>query len=313
MYKSKHNSPVKLNSSSNNKFVFLILHATLTILLTLVFAGCHKTTEPQASSLSGKVVLENDTGDPSLNPVDYSGVSIRLYELAVIDTTLIRVNQRHPQIGMVVNQECAFDHRGSTLSKSAVSGPDGSFLIRGIKPGKYNLAFIKAGWGIKYLLDGELTSGANDLADLLTNRQRDYVKVRNNLGKSSLDHVSLNPAISLTSYIDNSFVFKADHTYFIENDLTVISSVVIEPGTLILVAPGCRIDFYGPVSCPSIGQKWSLTSSFGMYDDYQVPDASNEFCSKVTISGTSPVTIYADLFRYFFFESYFSKFFNSVL
>ena len=63
------------------KFCPLIL---LTIFVMLVF-GCSKSTEGKSGKLSGTVILNNDTGNPALDPVDYAGVTVALYKPAELD------------------------------------------------------------------------------------------------------------------------------------------------------------------------------------------------------------------------------------
>jgi hypothetical protein len=51
-------------------------------------------------TISGTVMLVNDTDNPSLNPVDYAGVTVALYKIAVLDTTLVRI------INNILKLEC---------------------------------------------------------------------------------------------------------------------------------------------------------------------------------------------------------------
>ncbi len=77
--------------------------------------SCSSSTKPKSGSLSGRVILVNDTDDPSLDPVDFSGVTIALYELAVLDTTLVRIIYEYPDLGVPVSQLTQFDHRTHPL------------------------------------------------------------------------------------------------------------------------------------------------------------------------------------------------------
>ena len=89
----------------------LFLHFVFCILLSFTLFSCSTSTKPETGSLSGKVILVNDTGDPALDPVDYSGITVALYNLAYLDTTIVRINNQYPQIGVHINQETEFDHR----------------------------------------------------------------------------------------------------------------------------------------------------------------------------------------------------------
>ena len=81
------------------KIPCLLIVLIISILLMTV-VSCDKTTKAKTGSLSGQVVLLNDTENPSLDPVDYSGITVALYELADLDTTVVRINQEYPNIGI---------------------------------------------------------------------------------------------------------------------------------------------------------------------------------------------------------------------
>lgn len=91
------------------------------LLPLLILTSCIK---PKTTSLSGTVLLENDTGDANLDPVDHAGVTIALYQPAQLDTTLTRINNEYPTTGVLISQETEFDHRLATPLKTALSGAD---------------------------------------------------------------------------------------------------------------------------------------------------------------------------------------------
>jgi len=93
---------------------------------------CSTSTKPETGTLSGKVILVNDTGDPDLDPIDYSGITVALYNLAFLDTTIIRINNQYSQIGVQINQETKFDHRYQETVIKNLTNAVGSFKLEDI-------------------------------------------------------------------------------------------------------------------------------------------------------------------------------------
>ena len=121
------------------------------LLATLMFiTSCGGGTDPKFGSLTGAVALINDSGDPSNDPVDYSGITVALYEAVALDTVIVRINMEHPNIGLPISQETEFDHRLHTPVVSAQTDGTGAFKFSKLRTGKYILVYHKEGWGLRY-------------------------------------------------------------------------------------------------------------------------------------------------------------------
>lgn len=197
--------------------------ALLTCFALLALLGCSSCSKPKTASLSGSVVLANDSGDPLLDPVDFSGVTIALYAPAVLDTTLARLNTKYPQIGVLINQETEFDHRGLEPLKLASSAADGSFLLEGIDAGTYNLAFLSPEWGARYVCGLQLAEGEN----------------------RNLSALELFPITKLSSYQAEDTVFKSGHCYLVEDTAQFVGTVTMQPKARIYMNPGSSFKCYG--------------------------------------------------------------------
>jgi len=269
-----------------------IIRLVLYILFAVAMASCSSSTKPKTGSISGSVQLSNDTGNPSLDPVDNSGVSVLLYSPAEIDTALARINQEYPQIGLGVEQSAFFDHRLQSPITSTTTTPDGGFTIDSIPEGTYNLVFIKDGWSIRYLYDIEVIQGddthVKSVEDSSGIDRYNSVTIDNGYTKNG---IVLYPVVRLTSAVQSSFNFRSDHTYFVESNLVMLATAVFEPNTLILVSPGSRIDYYSSITSETEGHPWWITSSFGMFDSSGYPDDPTERFSKITHSGEQPAIL----------------------
>jgi len=135
-----------------------ILHFTFYIIITpllIVMLSCSPTTEIKKGELSGVVNLEGMQ--------DHSGIVVELYELAYLDTTITRINQEYPHIGVIITQHTEFDHRLQSSVKTTTTEADGSFELTKIPTGTYNLIAMKAGFGFKYLYEITIAEGENEL------------------------------------------------------------------------------------------------------------------------------------------------------
>ncbi|MCB5284028.1 MAG: hypothetical protein LHW45_00310 [Candidatus Cloacimonetes bacterium] len=211
----------------------------LSLFFLLALLGCSSCTKPTTAKLVGRVVLTNDSGDPLLDPVDFAGVTIALYAPAVLDTTIVRLNTKYPQIGVTISQETEFDHRGEEPLKLTTSGADGSFDLEEITPGAYNLAFISPQWGVRYICGLSLEAGQ----------------------EMDLGSLELFPVTILGTYHSEDVVFKRDHCYFIGETASFTGTVTIQPGSRIYMGPGSSFKAYGgfiTVEASDINDAWRI-------------------------------------------------------
>jgi len=253
---------------------YCLLFLLLTFLL-MALTGCVK---PEHGTLAGKVILVNDSASPANDPSDFSGVTVALYELAVLDTTLARINRDHPQTGMQNTQATQFDHRLVAPLVTTGSDASGSFTFTELDPGRYNLALWKEGWGVRYRFELEISKG----------------------GTLDLGSLELYPALSLAGYVTQPQTFRSDHSYFITSDASFVQPVTIEARALIFIEPGSQLKFYGSVSTPAFTDEsnlWVMTSASQAYSATpQIMDVGSWF-SAIALYGQQ-VSLGAGLMRF---------------
>lgn len=228
---------------------FFIFHCSLFILLSLFIlhssffiTGCSSSTKPKTGSLSGRVILVNDTGDPTLDPVDFSGVTVALYKLAELDTTIVRINQEYPQIGVQISQETEFDHRLQNPVKVVTTESDGNYRFDRVALGSYNLVAMKQGWGYFYIYNIQLAE------------------------KSDPIDVDLFPDRAVATVNSSAFTFVSGRHYVVENSSIFLEPVEIQTGSTIRIAPGESISFHGPITVSEVGsQRFRFTTDNHVY------------------------------------------------
>ncbi len=202
--------------------------------------SCSSTTNVKYGSLSGRVILVNDTGNPANDPVDFSGVTVALYHLAELDTTIIRINQEYPNIGVRPSQEMIFNHQDYSPVSTTSTYSDGRFIIKKIPSGNYNIVFSKNNWGNKYVYNAYISD------DNLTKNNifySEFCKFKTEVTDTLYRLVELN-----TPVIDSSFIFGKKKSYYVMNDIYFTNTVFIEKGTQIFLGDNVSIYFHGECS-----------------------------------------------------------------
>jgi len=116
----------------------------LTIPILLLLCACGKSpTGPETGTLTGTILLEGQQ--------DHSGVTVALYKLAELDTTILRYNREYPNVRFPISQATEFDHRLGEVIAESKTNADGSFKIENIPEGEYNFVAQKQGFGWKYI------------------------------------------------------------------------------------------------------------------------------------------------------------------
>lgn len=244
-----------------SKFCFhqLIKVVTVMIITSYLVFGCSSSTESQVGALIGNISLVNDTDDPINDPIDYSGVTVALYDLAVYDTTLTRINVDYPQIGIIASQEAFFDHRLVLPVKSTQSSATGSFSLSSISPGMYNVVISKAGWGTRYYYSINIAEGENSFNVVKKTRTSSFDK--NGI-------VTLFPIRYLTGTIADDYQFLRDHEYNVEHDIVITGNSTLQNGARILISPDKNLTIMGDLSSDnSHGTDYALISSLSYSDE----------------------------------------------
>lgn len=192
----------------------------------MLFISCSScTTKPKTGGVSGNVRLVNDSEDHINDPVDYSGITVALYQPVTPDTTMSRINSQYAQIGVPISQRTEFDHRFAELVMSTQSGYDGSFSLEEIDPGEYVLVLLHELWGVRYIHDIMIEENTTFSAGTL----------------------DLWPLREFSSYEVDNVTIKSGHSYLITGDASFVGEVLIEPQAQIFVNPGSRLKFYANV------------------------------------------------------------------
>ena len=229
------------------------------ILLAILIASCSSSTKPNTCSLTGNIVLVNDSGNLDLDPVDFSGVRIAIYPLAALDTTLVRLNTRYPTIGMKITQKTEFDHREYNPLSSSVTSAEGTFSISSIPEGVYNIAVYKEGWGFRYFCNFVIQQGSNSL---------------NSEAENQNGNVQLYRDVVLSGYYTSGlYNYNSRHHVVIEDDVFFLegSDVTFAPATVIRVNPYKKITFLGSVQMQGESDSLiTITSNDGIYQNAKV-------------------------------------------
>ncbi len=248
---------------SNSHLRLIIVLGSLLILASMLLTGCSHTTKTKTGSLTGSVILVNDTGDTANNPVDYAGVTVALYKAVKFDTTLVRINSQYPNVGIPISERTEFDHRLQNPVMVTTTSADGSFQLNKVTRGNYNLAILKDGWGVRYYCDLEIVSGQNTLAS---------AKKSSIAGRTGKSTTELYPVRTLHGFALDTYTFQSNHSYLVDNNISFVGNAVIESSAYIWVKPNMRITLLTSVNAGQITDDYSIiTSADKMYETTQVP------------------------------------------
>ncbi len=219
------NAGVSMKSTLNyrSQTILLLLSLLALVWISMVLPGCKSSTEPDPTGIiSGTINLVDDSKVSEGYRTDNSGVTVAIYKLAELDTTIVRINEEHPNIGVIISQETEFDHRSQSPLFATVTNSQGTFSIGSIPTGTYNVAILKDGWSVKYLYNVIISLGAT----------------------SDVGEQLIKPSISLSGQILGNYTFRADRTYIINATASFISPVIMETGARIYVAVDESVKFY---------------------------------------------------------------------
>jgi hypothetical protein len=142
------------------RFKEILLTITLSGLLMFMFS-CH-CNEPKVGTITGNVVLYNDTDSTKGEVTDFSGITVALYAPATIDTVLARLTTEYPQLGVLAAQQTEFEHSKQTPLYSTTTNAAGHYELKSVPEGEYNIVFSRNGFGWNYQYNVEINSVVND-------------------------------------------------------------------------------------------------------------------------------------------------------
>ncbi len=245
--------------------VYPLLFAIM-ILVMIMLCSCDSSTEPEnTGTISGSVQLQDDAMTKAV-VTDYSGVRVAVYSLAILDTTIVRINTEHPNIGLIISQETEFDHRLQSPVATSMTDASGAFSIGGLSPGAYNIAFLKDGWSIKYLYSITVTAAAN----------------------TQVGNQQLKPAVSMTDTFYPSMVFEGDRTYILNNTVSIVGQTTLKKGTRVYMANNSELRLYGGVSFSGgteLGNYWLMDTGYNLYGYATMPIDSLNYAGGLILYG----------------------------
>ena len=122
---------IRINLRNTRSFIVLVLFAV----------SCSKSpTNSRTGTLTGTVLLEGQT--------DHSGITVALYKLIELDTTILRYNREYPNVGFPISQATEFDHRLGEMVAESKTNFDVTFKIENIpqgSPREINKSSISSG------------------------------------------------------------------------------------------------------------------------------------------------------------------------
>jgi hypothetical protein len=219
----------------------------------LLILSCETTVEESKGSLSGNVILENQS--------DNSGVTIAIYELAELDAEIVSVNNEYPHIGVIINQHTEFDHRLQTPVKTTTSDSNGDFVVKNFPVGIYNVVLLKQGWGFTYLYEVRIYKGDNDLSN----------------------QVVLHEEVIIPDYFQESNnIFETGHHYLFQNDVVLLpdQSLIIQSGAILRISPGIQFKIHGNITLQGEEDNLIWITSNDKFENQSVksePEKYNKF------------------------------------
>ena len=235
-----------------NKSALFIIHYSLYILIIIMLLSC--TTQPETGNLSGTVQLQDQT--------DHSGITVALYELSELDQDIVAINEEYDFIGVIINQHTEFDHRFGNLTKYTQTDAYGNFKIKDIPTSRYNVVAIKDSFGFRYIYNVQINNGNNSLH-----------ASRSTLYASRSSDLTLFPVTYISSNIDTSTTWQADHHYIIENDIYVSGDLTIKPGAIIRIEKDKKLTISGDLIAIGEGDNEENMIWFTSNDSIRFPSS----------------------------------------
>ena len=110
--------------------------------IILLISCSDSTSSENTVTIRGTVFLEGRN--------DNSGVKVRLYRPVELDTTVVRLNEKYPTIGVSISQKTEFDHRSEKALYTTTSKSDGSWEINNVTAENHHIVAEKDSFGWKY-------------------------------------------------------------------------------------------------------------------------------------------------------------------
>ena len=228
------------------------------ISLFLLSVACKPLTKPRVFNLSGKVVLENDSGDPAFDNVNLSGIKVSLYKPASPDSIIARLKESYPILGPDMEQPMIFDPCKETPIKSTTTNTEGKYEFKGIAIGRYHLVFEKNGWGrvTEYYVHAGKSADRDGDDSLSFQLRRTTI---------------MYPIVHLPAIVNNEFTFEHRHTYVVDGNVSFLAPVHFAGHSRVELAQGSNIDFFEDLIYDDIGNNFLTFTSLSDAPDGKAP------------------------------------------
>lgn len=228
------------------------------ISLFLLSVACKPLTKPRVFNLSGKVVLENDSGDPAFDNVNLSGIKVSLYKPASPDSIIARLKESYPILGPDMEQPMIFDPCKETPIKSTTTNTEGKYEFKGIAIGRYHLVFEKNGWGrvTEYYVHAGKSADRDGDDSLSFQLRRTTI---------------MYPIVHLPAIVNNEFTFEHRHTYVVDGNVSFLAPVHFAGHSRVELAPDSNIDFFEDIIYDDISNNFLTFTSLSTAPDGKAP------------------------------------------
>lgn len=200
-----------------------VRHISVALVLFMALVSCSDTTKVHSFTVSGRVYLNLENNDTGEHLYDFAGVEVSLYEQAYYDSSMAQISVLYPLIGAAGGQDVCFDVAEHTAITTTQTKADGTYELRGVEAGTYNVVFSKVGWGDIYIYAIHVD------------------------GDTRIEQITMFPVIEVPSMVETEFTFKPNHTYIIAASTIFTNKCIFEGGSRIRIRPNAYIDFMGMV------------------------------------------------------------------
>lgn len=201
----------------------LLLIIVAAALLLFTISACNGSTSPKKTTLFGKVILVNDSGNPEMEPVDYSGVTITVFNGTNMIDGLDEAMSAYPQNGFFAEDNGFIAVQDQQHKYNTVSATDGTFSISDIDNGSWIIKFSKTGW-----------------CDRL-------VRVFVDSNKNEPLNAIMYPVLTVSTSWHGDLILKANHEIMINGDFALLGNLVAEGSGVIRINDQARVSIQGSI------------------------------------------------------------------
>ena len=191
------------------------------ISLNIFILSCSEPTSENDNKVtfSGTVTLEGKT--------DHSGVTVRLYELVELDTTIVQINQEYPGVGLDINQRSEFFWREQEYVYQTVTDQGGTWTINNVSKGIYNMVVEtdSFGWRTNF-----------------------------NVNENDNFNITLKRKIQLSGHYTENLIIPENSFVYIKGDVSFAENVnvTINAGSIIELGSNSKLEINGKFLCNGI-------------------------------------------------------------